>query len=249
MSVKFNWSCPYCNRDSTITDSNFSESVHRYNQDNKDGESAIITTVITCPNENCKEYTIKGTLQSYYWKKTFSGNTLEISPDVRLEWSMKPNSMAKQFPSYIPKAITTDYEEACLIKELSPKASATLSRRCLQGIIRDFHKVNKGRLVDEIKAIEKKVDPVTWQAIDAVRSIGNIGAHMEKDINLIIDVEPKEAQLLIGLIEILIKDWYVAKHERQQHLESIIGVADTKAAEKKSNKSSNSDDEKAAASS
>jgi hypothetical protein len=106
----------------------------------------------------------------------------------------------------------------------------------LQGIIRDYHGVKKGRLVDEINAIQEKVDPITWQAIDSVRSIGNIGAHMEKDINLIIDVEPEEAQLLLGLIEILIKDWYIAKHERQQHLERIIGVAGAKAAEKKSNK-------------
>ena len=28
-----------------------------------------------------------------------------------------------------------DYEEACAIVNLSPKASATLSRRCLQGMI------------------------------------------------------------------------------------------------------------------
>ena len=51
---------------------------------------------------------------------------------------------------------------------------------------------------------------------------------MEKDIDLIIDVEPKEAQLLINLIEILIKDWYIAKHERQKHLESIIDVVGKK---------------------
>jgi len=231
MAIKFNWSCPYCNRDSTITDSNYSRSVHFYDEDNKDGDSALVTTVITCPNEECKEYTIRGALHSAFWDRTH-----RITPDVRFEWSMKPNSMAKQFPSYIPKAIIADYEEACLIKELSPKASATLSRRCLQGIIRDFHGGKKGRLVDEINAIQEKIDPITWQAIDSVRSIGNIGAHMEKDINLIIDVEPEEAQLLLGLIEILIKDWYIAKHERQKHLESIIGVAGAKAAEKKSNK-------------
>ena len=231
MAIKFNWSCPYCNRDSTITDSNFSRSVHFYDEDNKEGDSALVTTVITCPNEECKEYIIRGALHSAYWDLHH-----KISSDVRFEWSMRPNSMAKQFPSYIPKAIIADYEEACLIKELSPKASATLSRRCLQGIIRDYHGVKKGRLVDEISAIQEKVDPITWQAIDSVRSIGNIGAHMEKDINLIIDVEPEEAQLLLGLIEILIKDWYIAKHERQKHLESIIGVAGIKAAEKKSNK-------------
>lgn len=48
---------------------------------------------------------------------------------------------------------------------------------------------------------------------------------MEKDINLIIDVEPEEAQLLIGLIEMLIKDWYIVKHEREQHLAQIISTA------------------------
>ena len=67
------------------------------------------------------------------------------------------------------------------------------------------------RLIDEIEAIEDKVDPLTWKAIDAVRSVGNIGAHMEKDINVIVDVDPDEAAQLISLIEILIKDWYITR--------------------------------------
>ena len=44
-------------------------------------------------------------------------------------------------------------------------------------------------------AIEDKVDPVVWEAILDVKSIGNIGAHMEKDINLIVDVSTEEADL------------------------------------------------------
>jgi hypothetical protein len=242
MAIKFSWSCPYCNRDATITESNYSRDVHWFEKDNKDGDSALVTEVIICPNQSCKEYVITGSLHSTYWDTSH-----KINKDARLSWSMKPSSLAKQFPSYIPAAIIADYEEACLISNLSPKASATLSRRCLQGIIRDYFGGKKGRLVDEINAIQEKIDPITWEAIDSVRSIGNIGAHMEKDINLIIDVEPKEAQLLIGLIEIIIKDWYVAKHERQKHLESIIGVAGAKAEEKKSNKSSSADGDKAAA--
>lgn len=111
---------------------------------------------------------------------------------------------------------------------MSPKASATLSRRCIQGIIRDYWGISKNRLVDEINELKDKVDPATWQAIDAIRNIGNIGAHMEKDINLVIDVEPQEAQLLIGLIGILIRDWYVARHERQQHLAEIVALAAAK---------------------
>ncbi|EHU5198915.1 TPA: DUF4145 domain-containing protein [Vibrio vulnificus] len=230
MAVKFGWTCPYCNRDATITESNYSESHHIFDENNKVGELGIITKVITCPNEECREFTIAGSLH-----KTYYNRYRYLEDEALISWSLKPQSNAKQFPSYIPEAIIGDYDEACLIRELSPKASATLSRRCLQGIIRDFWGVKKGRLVDEINAIKDKVDPITWQAIDAVRNIGNIGAHMEKDINLIIDVEPQEAQLLTGLIEILIKDWYVTRQERQIHLESIIGVAGQKAEAKKKN--------------
>jgi hypothetical protein len=88
--------------------------------------------------------------------------------------------------------------------------------------------VSKARLVDEIEAIKDKVDPLTWQAIDAVRHIGNIGAHMEKDINLIIDVDPQEAGLLIGLIEMLIKDWYIVRHEREEQLRAVVKLSDDK---------------------
>lgn len=51
---------------------------------------------------------------------------------------------------------------------------------------------------------------------------------MEKDIDLIIDVDPKEAELLIGLIEILLKDWYIARQEREEHLKSIVSAAKAK---------------------
>ncbi|MCC7300620.1 MAG: DUF4145 domain-containing protein, partial [Verrucomicrobia bacterium] len=132
-----------------------------------------------------------------------------------------------------PAAIVADYNEACLIQEASPKASATLSRRCLQGIIRDFWKVKAGRLVDEIEQIKDKTDPLTWEAIDSVRKVGNIGAHMEKDIDLIVDVDPSEAELLIGLIETLIRDWYVTREERKSRLLQIKQVAEQKEQAKK----------------
>ena len=150
-----------------------------------------------------------------------------------LSWNMKPQSHAKQFPNYVPKPIITDYQEACLIQNLSPKASATLARRCLQGMIRDFWGVKERTLFAEINGIQANVDPQTWQAIDAVRSVGNIGAHMEEDINLIIDVDPNEAAALIKLIEMLIKDWYIAKQERSNNLTSVIDMANQKAEERK----------------
>jgi hypothetical protein len=149
-----------------------------------------------------------------------------------LSWTLKPQSIAKPFPNYIPAPILQDYEEACAICNLSPKASATLSRRCLQGVIRDFWKIRKARLIDEINELQGKIDVMTWQAIDAVRSIGNIGAHMEKDINLIVDVEPKEAELLLRLIEVLLEEWYISHHEREEHMQKVITAAQNKKEQK-----------------
>jgi hypothetical protein len=97
-------------------------------------------------------------------------------------------------------------------------------------MIGDFWGIQKGNLAKEIIALQEKVDPMTWGAIDAVRSIGNIGAHMEKDINLIVDVEPEEATLLIELIEQLFTEWYVHKHERALRMQKIVDTAAEKAA-------------------
>jgi hypothetical protein len=102
-------------------------------------------------------------------------------------------------------------------------------------MIRDFHGISKARLIDEIEAIKSSVDPLTWKAIDGVRSIGNIGAHMERDINVVVDVDPDEARLLLGLIETLVDDWYIARHEREKRLSRLVSVAEDKSAARKKN--------------
>lgn len=132
----------------------------------------------------------------------------------------------KIYPDFVPLTIRQDYEEACKIKELSPKSSATLARRALQGMIRNFWGISGKSLYDEINQIKDKVDSDTFDAIDAVRKIGNIGAHMEKDVNVIIDIEPSEAELLINLIEELIEDWYIAREQRRVRNEKLQQKAD-----------------------
>lgn len=241
--TSFSWSCPYCNKIATITGVNITQSEHPFLRAFQDDAFVLETEVIICPNHECQEYTITANLRKGIKKDNrpyaigFSIDPV-LHEDPILSWNLKPQSHAKQFPDHIPKAIIADYKEACLIQNLSPKASATLARRCLQGMIRDFWGVKKGTLFAEISAIQEKVDPQIWKAIDGVRSLGNIGAHMEKDIGLIIDVEPDEAAALTKLIEILIKDWYITKHEREKRLDSIIGIAGNKDKQRKDNKQS-----------
>jgi len=221
----FSWHCPFCKHDATIGEENYSVDEFHFCDDNKHGHQLIKTEVITCPNPECKEYSLK--LSIYDGKLNEFGH-FQAESRPKKTWQLIPEAETKVFPKYVPAPIISDYKEACLIRDLSPKASATLARRCLQGMIRDFWGIRKNRLIDEIKDIENKVDPITWQAIEAVRKIGNIGAHMKKDINLIVDVEPGEAKLLIGLIETLINDWYIVKHNREESMKQIIDLAKNK---------------------
>lgn len=218
------WQCPFCNQHASLQEQNMSNYTYDFNDGNKFGTVRFGMLAISCPNEGCKEITLRATLHQ---TKVNGSNRVLLDPAIGF-WKLRPQSAAKPFPEYIPQAIRQDYEEASLILDLSPKASATLSRRCIQGMIRDYWKVVEKRLVDEINGIKDKVEPQTWSAIDAVRSIGNIGAHMEADINLLIDVDPGEAALLIQLIETLVNDWYVQRHERQKQLDAIIAVAQAK---------------------
>ncbi len=230
----FSWCCPYCNQNATITKENYSDQIHIIERKNEKIILGINTIVITCPNIKCNEFQIIARLYKINRYYTAHQNTINnITGDPIISWNLKPSSTYKIFPDYIPKSIVDDYIEACEIKNLSPKASATLSRRCLQGIIRDFWGIRKERLKDEIDNLKCKIDKTTWDAIDAVRSIGNIGAHMEKDINIIIDVEENEAELLTELIETLFKDWYITRHDRENNLNKIIQIAENKKKGKK----------------
>ena len=56
---------------------------------------------------------------------------------------------------------------------------------------------------------------------------------MEKDINLIVDIEPDEAQKLIKLIELLLKQWYIERHNQQELFADIIGIDQAKQQERK----------------
>jgi len=222
----FSWVCPHCKQAATIRDEDICSNDSILDIENKDGYRCLTSVFIVCPNPECRRFTLAAALKEVENRFSFfcpdgSGPPNYDNLPVLRRWDLIPESKAKSFPNYIPKPILDDYSEACLIRDLSPRASATLSRRCLQGIIRDFWQVKPGRLAYEIGQIKDEVEELTWKAIEGVRSVGNIGAHMEEDINVIVDVEPREAQLLVELIEILLKDWYVAREQKRLHLEAI----------------------------
>lgn len=51
---------------------------------------------------------------------------------------------------------------------------------------------------------------------------------MEKDVNLIVDIDPGEAQKLVKLLELLLKDWYIARYEREELYREILVIDEKK---------------------
>jgi len=108
-------------------------------------------------------------------------------------------------PPQVPMEFAEDYKEACLVLSDSPKASAALSRRCLQNILREEAKVKKGNLSDEIQEVlNKKIYPsFIADPLDAIRIIGNFAAHpiKSKTTGEIVQVETGEAEWNLDVIE------------------------------------------------
>jgi hypothetical protein len=116
-------------------------------------------------------------------------------------------------PSEVSREIAEDYMEACLVLPDSPQASAALSRRCLQALLREKAGVKFGDLANEIQqAIDSNSLPSHLaDSIDAIRNIGNFSAHPIKSRNTgeILPVEPHEAEWTLDVLESLFDFYYV----------------------------------------
>lgn len=199
--------CPYCGIAYLVSSGLVSREFIKFNE--RRAETLYIGQYL-CPV--CDRIAVYGNSSNY--------------PD-RFHFSFPPTNTIP-LPDYIPEAIRRDYLEAAQIMDLSPKASATLARRCLQGMIHDFWGIKEKNLNAEITALKGKISSSQWAAIDSLRKVGNIGAHMEKDVELIIDVDTDEAQKLLKLIELLFKNWYIARHDDELLYQDIQEMAEDK---------------------
>ena len=117
------------------------------------------------------------------------------------------NSSVRFVPAEVPEPYRQDFIEACAVFDVSPKASAALSRRTLQAILRDKASTTKKDLADQInEVIERgKLPSHIEDVLHAVRNIGNFAAHeiKSKSTGEIVDVEPGEAEWNLDVLEAL----------------------------------------------
>jgi len=126
-------------------------------------------------------------------------------------------------PDGVPRHIAEDYEEAALILPDSPKASAALSRRCLQVLLREKGRTNSKDLSGQIDEVLDKLPRPVAEEVDAVRHIGNFSAHATKSQSTgeIVAVEPGEAEWTLDVLDALFDHYYVQPKKRDARREKL----------------------------
>src|SRR5262245_3225715 len=105
----------------------------------------------------------------------------------------------KAFPN-TKEQFLRDYHAACATIEVSPEASACMSRRCLQNVLahQGYPSRDLATQIDTLLAEDdpdKRLSGHLRRTVDAIRGFGNFGAHpiTDKTTLQIIPVEPHEA--------------------------------------------------------
>lgn len=171
-------------------------------------ETVWYTRICTCPScYNDIVYMSEGNPVS-----------LDRIPSHNLEWkAVFPKSTGRDpVPVEVPSNIAKDYEEACSVLEISPKASAALSRRCLQTMLRanGYKAKDLYMEIDQLlnESDPKKAIPESLRdTVDGIRHFGNFSAHPITDMTSlqIIDVEPHEAEWCLDILSEAFEHFYV----------------------------------------
>lgn len=132
--------------------------------------------------------------------------------DVRLFMAYPKSTGRRPAPNEVPADIAEDYHEACAVLADSAKASAALSRRCLQALLRNngFSQRDLAPAIEAALASNQLPSAIS-ENLDAIRAIGNFAAHPMKDTNSgeILPVEPHEAEWNLDVLEQLFDFYYV----------------------------------------
>lgn len=208
--------CPHC---LVEINASFEE---RYLGQDSEGHWSVYK--MNCPNEACRKLIVDIASGDARTGGQYS-QVLGLK-NISNRFTARPfTSSRPPVPPEVDKVFADDYKEACLILTFSPKASAALSRRCLQSILRDKAGVKMGDLSMEIQQIidSKSLPTHLSESIDAVRNIGNFAAHPMKSRSTgeIVEVEFGEAEWLLDVLEALFDFYFVQPAFLKQKREAL----------------------------
>ena len=136
-------------------------------------------------------------------------------PGTQSALMLYPHGVLRPLAPEVPEPYASLFTEATLTLSDSPRASAALSRRCLQQIIREQANVSvpSKKLSDEIQyVIDNKLVPSHLaESLHGLREIGNMAAHPNKNkaTGEIVEVESGEADWTLDTLEGLFDFFFV----------------------------------------
>jgi hypothetical protein len=145
--------------------------------------------------------------------------------DYEAAWErlLVPPAAERRIPLETPAHIAKDYREAAQVLPASPKASAALSRRCLQAVLREQGFARQSTLSEQIEAVLPDLPTYIAEQVDAIRVIGNFAAHPIKDSRSgeIVGVEPGEAEWNLDVLDLLFDFYYVGPARAEAKREAL----------------------------
>ncbi len=146
-----------------------------------------------------------------------------------------PNLTVRGYPrgAVRPVAVEVDaryadgFKEASRVLADSPKASAAVSRRLLQDVIREKAGIKERDLDTEIQKLvaSKALPSHLAENLDAVRVVGNFAAHPIKSqqSGAVVEVEEGEAEWLLDVLDGMF-DFYFVLPEQQKAKRAAINA-------------------------
>jgi hypothetical protein len=189
----FSGKCPHCQHDVYFAESVIISHPRRSWFRTSSGGQDVTVYSSQCPN--CKKPII---------------SSVAVIEGNKIERLLHPFNIVRPVPPEVPKTIGEDFLEAAAVITFSEKASAALSRRCLQNVLND--KGFTGRtLSDQIDAVLPRLPTGLAKNVDTIRHIGNFAAHPMKSqsTGIIVNVEPGEANWNLDALEGLFDHFYV----------------------------------------
>ena len=188
----------------------------------QDVEGDWVIKRYACPNPTCKKdiYHLVNGRALRQQNGTYYIESVKRTILVRPKGTNRP-----PVPIEVPKHFADDYTEACVVLSDSSKASAALSRRCLQLLLREKAGIKSGDLANEIQQTidSKQLPSHLEESIDAIRNIGNFAAHPNKSKSTgeIIDVENGEAEWNLEVLEMLFDFYFVQPEKAKNRRDSL----------------------------
>ena len=132
---------------------------------------------------------------------------------------------ARKLHEFIPHQYAELFRESEEVNNISPRASATLSRYLLQMLLHEELHIHKRNLEEELKELEgmNNVPSKLVSMLQIMRRIANFGAHPKKSTNSseIVEAEEGESAIMLDLLEEVFDYIFVKPKQQEDFLKTI----------------------------